>query len=100
MEPMDRVKELGDASVPFTFDVHALIESDDAPNLESILHKVFDNRRVNRVNRRKEYFNVNLDDIEKELLKLDINALINKVASADEFYQSIKFEERLVEHNS
>ena len=100
MEPMDRVKELGDASVPFTFDVHALIESDDAPNLESMLHKVFDNRRVNRVNRRKEYFNVNLDDIEKELLKLDINALINKVASADEFYQSIKFEERLVEHNS
>ena len=100
MEPMDRVKELGDASVPFTFDVHALIESDDAPNLESTLHKVFDNRRVNRVNRRKEYFNVNLDDIEKELLKLDINALINKVASADEFYQSIKFEERLVEHNS
>jgi hypothetical protein len=95
MEPMDRVKELGDASVPFTFDVHALIESDDAPNLESTLHKVFDNRRVNRVNRRKEYFNVNLDDIEKELLKLDINALINKVASADEFYQSIKFEERL-----
>jgi len=98
MEPMDRVKELGDASVPFTFDVHALIESDDAPNLESILHKVFDNRRVNRVNRRKEYFNVNLDDIEKELLKLDINALINKVASADEFYQSMKFEERLVEN--
>jgi hypothetical protein len=100
MEPMDRVKELGDASVPFTFDVHALIESDDAPNLESILHKAFDHRRVNRVNRRKEYFNVNLDDIERELLKLDINALINKVASADEFYQSIKFEERLVEKNS
>jgi DNA-nicking Smr family endonuclease len=100
MEPMDRVKELGDASVPFTFDVHALIESDDAPNLESILHKVFDHRRVNRVNRRKEYFNVNLDDIERELLKLNINALINKVASADEFYQSIKYEERLVEKNS
>ncbi|WP_221076918.1 GIY-YIG nuclease family protein [Agarivorans aestuarii] len=95
MEPMDRVKELGDASVPFTFDVHALIESDDAPNLESTLHKIFDNKRVNKVNRRKEYFNVNLDEIEQELQKLDINALINKVASADEYYQSIKLEDSL-----
>ncbi len=94
MEPMDRVKELGDASVPFTFDVHALIESDDAPNLESTLHKVFDNKRVNKVNRRKEYFNVNLEEIEKELQNLEINALINKVASADEYYQSIKLEQK------
>jgi len=90
MEPMDRVKELGDASVPFTFDVHALIESEDAPNLESTLHKVFNKRRVNKVNLRKEYFNVNIDDIEIELEKLEIKALINKVASADEYYQSIK----------
>ena len=93
MEPMDRVKELGDASVPFTFDVHALIESDDAPNLESTLHNVFDHRRVNKVNRRKEYFNVTLDEIEKELENLDINALINKVASADEYYQTLKLNE-------
>jgi len=90
MEPMDRVKELGDASVPFTFDVHALIESDDAPNLESTLHKVFDDKRVNKVNRRKEYFHTSIDDIEHELEKLDIKALINKVASADEYYQSLK----------
>ena len=97
MEPMDRVKELGDASVPFTFDVHALIESDDAPNLESTLHKIFDNKRVNKVNRRKEYFNVNINEIEQELKNLDINALINKVASADEYYQSIKLEKGLVD---
>jgi len=97
MEPMDRVKELGGASVPFTFDVHALIESDDAPNLESTLHKVLDHKRVNRVNRRKEYFNVNLDEIEQELQKLGINVLMNKVASADEYYQSIKLEGSLVE---
>ena len=90
MEPMDRVKELGDASVPFTFDVHALIESDDAPNLETTLHKVFDDRRVNKVNRRKEYFNINIEDIERELEALKINALINKVAGADEYYQSLK----------
>ena len=92
LEPMDRVKELGDASVPFTFDVHALIESEDAPKLESTLHKVFDKRRVNKVNRRKEYFNVHIDEIERELQTLEINALINKVASADEYYQSIKEE--------
>lgn len=96
MEPMDRVKELGDASVPFTFDVHALIESDDAPDLESTLHKVFDDRRVNKVNRRKEYFNVSIDDIEKELEKLEINALINKVASADEYYQSIRLADEAI----
>jgi len=97
MEPMDRVKELGDASVPFTFDVHALIESDDAPNLESTLHKVFDHKRVNKVNRRKEYFNVNLEEIEKELQNLEINVLMNKVASADEYYQSIKLAQGLGE---
>lgn len=92
LEPMDRVKELGDASVPFTFDVHALIESDDAPALETMLHQVFDDRRVNRVNRRKEYFKVQLDEIEQQLEKLGVEALINKVASADEYYQSIKLE--------
>ena len=90
LEPMDRVRELGDASVPFTFDVHALIESDNAPELETTLHNVFDHKRVNKVNRRKEYFSVTIDDIENELEKLNINALINKVASADEYYQSIK----------
>lgn len=94
MEPMDRVKELGDASVPFSFDVHALIESDDAPKLESMLHNVFDKKRVNKVNRRKEYFRVDIDEIEQELTKLDINALINKVASADEYYQSLKLTEK------
>jgi len=93
VEPMDRVKELGDASVPFTFDVHALIESDDAPLLESTLHRIFESQRVNKVNRRKEYFNINIDDIETELEKLGLNILINKVPSADEYYQSIKLSE-------
>ena len=94
MDPMDRVKELGDASVPFSFDVHALIESDDAPQLESTLHNVFDKKRVNKVNRRKEYFRIDIDEIERELEKMNINALINKVASADEYYQSLKFGEQ------
>ena len=94
MEPLDRVHELGNASVPFRFDVHALLESDDAPQLESALHSIFDHKRINKVNRRKEYFNITMDEIEEELNKLNINALINKVPSADEYYQSLKIESK------
>ena len=90
LNPLDRVKELGDASVPFSFDIHALIESEDAPELENKLHQILDHHRVNKVNRRKEYFKVTIDDIETELHQLGINALISKVPSADEYYQSIK----------
>jgi len=64
LEPMDRVKELGSASVPFEFDVHAMIFSDDAPALESTLHRLFEKRSVNRVNLRKEFFKLSLDEIE------------------------------------
>ncbi len=62
-DPMDRVKELGDASVPFPFDVHMQIKCDDAPGLENALHREFRDRRVNRVNLRKEFFRIPLDDI-------------------------------------
>ncbi len=63
LEPNDRVKELGDASVPFPFDVHMMISSDDAPKLEHALHRAFHRHRVNRVNMRKEFFRVPLTDI-------------------------------------
>ncbi|WP_212744864.1 DUF4041 domain-containing protein [Hymenobacter jeollabukensis] len=63
LEPMDRVKELGDASVPFQFDVHAIIYCDDAPKLENTLHRVFNHRRLNRVNEKKEFFRVSLAEI-------------------------------------
>jgi hypothetical protein len=69
LEPLDRVKELGDASVPFVFDVHAMIYSDDAPALERTLHKTFDIKRLNLVNNRKEFFSVSLEDIEREVKK-------------------------------
>ncbi|MFK7775411.1 MAG: DUF4041 domain-containing protein [Saprospiraceae bacterium] len=65
LEPMDRVTELGDASVPFRFDVHAMIYSENAPDLENQLHKEFDKYRLNHINRRREYFNVSLEEIEK-----------------------------------
>lgn len=64
LDPQDRVDELGDASVPFRFDVHAMIFSEDAPTLEASLHKAFDEKKVNMVNNRKEFFNVTLDEIE------------------------------------
>lgn len=65
LDPMERVYELGDASVPFNFDVHAMIFSDDAPKLESALHKAFEDKKVNMVNHRREFFKVSLDEIKK-----------------------------------
>jgi hypothetical protein len=64
LDPMDRVRELGDASVPFFFDVHATIHSDNAPQLEYDLHQQFKAHRLNQVNLRKEFFRVTLDEIE------------------------------------
>ncbi len=63
LDPLDRVRELGDASVPFLFDVHAIIYSTDAPALEAALHRKFQHRRVNRINERKEFFRVTIDEI-------------------------------------
>lgn len=68
LDPQDRVDELGDASVPFNFDVHAMIFSNDAPSLEAALHRAFEDRKLNMVNTRREFFNVTLDEI-KEVVK-------------------------------
>lgn len=63
LDPLDRVKELGDASVPFEFDIHAIIYSEDAPMLEKELHREFEQKAVNRVNPRKEFFRLPLTEI-------------------------------------
>ena len=63
LDPLDRVAELGGASVPFPFDVHAMIYCEDAPALENMLHRHFANRRVNMVNLRREFFHVTLDEV-------------------------------------
>ena len=73
-EPLERVKELGDASVPFPFDVHAIIYCEDAPALENALHKKFEARRVNLVNLRREYFHVTLQEIQDAVA--DIHGLV------------------------
>ncbi|SQR96197.1 Chromosome segregation ATPase from phage origin, putative coiled-coil [Escherichia coli] len=67
LEPMDRVKELSGASVPFDFDVHAMISCDDAPALEKTLHDSLEKYRINRINLRKEFFRVKLEKIIREV---------------------------------
>lgn len=81
LEPMDRVKELGDASVPFSFDVHMMISCDDAPTLEKTLHRRFHKQRMNKVNFRKEFFNVSLDDIHQAVV--DNHGVVDYVAEPE-----------------
>ncbi len=90
LEPMDRIKELSSASVPFEFDVHALIFSDDAPSLESILHNTFREYEVNKVNHRKEFFSIPLEKIEKVVTEHH-NATVQWTydAAAEEYRESI-----------
>lgn len=88
LEPMDRVKELGDASVPFNFDVHAIIYSDNAPELENILHKKFEEKRVNLVNARREFFHISIDEIENIVKELNLNINFIKLAEAKEYRES------------
>lgn len=89
LEPMDRVKELGDASVPFTFDLHAMIFSENAPELENLIQREFHDRRVNKVNNRKEYFRVTLDEIEQVILdKYDKEVEFVKLSEAQQFRET------------
>ncbi|MBF4162226.1 DUF4041 domain-containing protein [Nocardioides acrostichi] len=90
-EPMDRVRELGDASVPFLFDVHALIFSEDALGLEARLHAAFAHRRVNRVNLRREFFYVTPSEVRAELTKLKNEHLLDFTDTplADEWRRSV-----------
>lgn len=88
LEPLDRVKELGDASVPFTFDVHAMIHSNDAPALENALHKKFDGKRLNLVNTRKEFFRVGLSDIKNEVKKISPDVEFIETAEARDYRES------------
>ena len=96
LDPMERVDELGDASVPFKFDVHAMIFSDDAPALETALHHAFENRKVNMVNARREFFNVTLDEIEDVVRKnYDKTVDFIKIPQAEQYRESQKIIEQL-----
>lgn len=88
LDPMERVNELGDASVPFKFDVHAMIKSNNAPELENSIHKYFDKKRVNLVNNRKEFFYVTLEDIEDFAKKNNLDVEFTKIAEARDYRES------------
>jgi Meiotically up-regulated gene 113/Domain of unknown function (DUF4041) len=94
LEPMLRIKELGDASVPFEFDVHAMIYSEDAPSLEKALHKDFDLGRVNKVNPRKEFFHTNLKSIKEKVDKIDIDVHWTMKSEALEYRESLAIEKK------
>lgn len=94
LEPMDRINELGDASVPFKFDVHAMIFSEDAVTLETKLHTILNDKRVNKINLRKEFFKIPLEEIEQIVLTEEPTASFKKTILALEYRQSISMEEK------
>ena len=89
LNPDDRVRELGDASVPFRFDTHAMIYSEDAPSLESALHRAFSEHRVNQANMRKEFFAVTLEDVEEAVKRLSPDASFFKDREAQEWHETL-----------
>ncbi|WP_026885410.1 DUF4041 domain-containing protein [Clostridium beijerinckii] len=95
LDPLDRVKELGDASVPFTFDVHSMIFSDDAPKLETELHKIFNKNQVNKVNPKKEFFKVNINDVKSQIEKMGIQSKWTMLAEAKEYRESLAIENEM-----
>jgi Meiotically up-regulated gene 113/Domain of unknown function (DUF4041) len=94
-EPLDRVKELGDASVPFEFDVHAMIYSEDAPTLETTLQKRFEAGRVNKVNSRKEFFRTGLLPIKEVVDGLDVEVHWTMKAEAREYRETVAMEKKV-----
>jgi F0F1-type ATP synthase membrane subunit b/b' len=95
LEPLDRIHELGDSSVPFDFDVHALIFSEDAPALETKLHKHFVETQVNKINYRKEFFRVDLAHIREEIQNLGIEAKWTMTAEATEYRETLAIEKAI-----
>ena len=96
LDPQDRVDELGDASVPFNFDIHAMIFSNDAPKLEAALHNAFADRKLNFVNQRREFFNVSLDEI-KQVIKDNYDKSVEfvELAPAEQYRESLKLKEQM-----
>ncbi len=95
LDPNERVRELGDASVPFPFDVHAMLASDDAPALETTLHRRFLERQVNKVNKRKEFFRVSLKEIRDVADELSLDASWTLMAEAAQYRETLALEQAM-----
>ena len=93
LDPLDRVRELGDASVPFEYDVHAMINAEDAPALEKQLHKKFLKSQLNKINPRKEFFKLNIHDIRNYLDSMGIGCKWTLAAEAKQYRETLKLEE-------
>ncbi|CAH0354237.1 DUF4041 domain-containing protein [Aquabacterium sp. CECT 9606] len=97
MEPLDRIRELGDASVPFGFDVHAMIWSDNAPQLETKLHRMFVQAQVNKLNPRKEFFRVGITDLRVAMENMGLNVSWTMAAEAREYRETLAIEKQIEE---
>lgn len=93
LNPQDRVDELRDASVPFIFDVHSFIFSDDAVALEQKLHEILNDKRTNKINLRKEFFNVSIDELEKLVQEIEPTAEFNRAMVAEQYRQTLSINE-------
>ncbi|MCW7471796.1 DUF4041 domain-containing protein [Leptospira kanakyensis] len=91
-DPLDRIIELGDASVPFSFDIHAMVYTDDAPAFENLLHSELEEKRLNKVNPRKEFFRADISEIEELCNKHGYKINLTKLAEAREFKQSLELQ--------
>ena len=100
LDPQERVNELSSASVPFPFDVHSFIFSDDAVALEHNIHMILNDDRVNKVNLRKEFFHVSLDRIESLIYELQPTAEFNRTMLAEQYNQSLSISEPIYEPSS
>jgi hypothetical protein len=89
LDPVDRVRELGDASVPFTFDTHAMIYSDDAPAVERALHAEFEATRINMQNMRKEFFRASIEDVEAAVIRVAPEAQFFRDIEAQEYRETL-----------
>lgn len=99
LDPMERVDELGDASVPFKFDIHAMIFSDNAPKLEAALHRAFAKNKINMVNNRREFFKVSLDEIEQVVKEnYDKTVDFKRIPEAQQYRESLKILENIDAH--
>ena len=95
LEPMDRIRELGDASVPFGFDVHAMIWSEDAPALEHAMHMEFVKTQLNKVNPRKEFFRIGIAALREAVERRGIEATWTLAAAAAEYRESQAIDEKM-----
>ena len=92
LEPQERINELGGASVPFHFDVHSFIFSNDAVGLENRIHKMLNNSRLNKVNLRKEFFKTSIDELEQLVYSLEPSSEFNHTLLAEQYNQSLSID--------